>query len=1316
MNFDQFLHACGGSFFPEEYRGDLDAAWQELQRSRPDHSADVEVKAEYLRCFAIHSIITGNVAEAYQALDNLHALLNSLPAKWGLRYTICMLLADYTHNYPPTLRFCQPMLSDMSGPHEMKFRFINGVQAYFDAGSTHDKGLYEILSAIAGFPMLAGMLHFKLFQVLFLNSLPHHISGDLNDVIMQRLERLVSHLIKAEQLGETRIATYLLRLLVEVSIATQWPGWMTWLNGLYKTYDDQEDYAGMANCQMMKGDGLLGPSFTNPLALNLVLTDASSATGEDGLWDPVESDLKDQYSSQVKECYEAALELFRRANCKRGQAAVLLRQACCLHIKARRLKPTDSTRSTLLHDARTKLHLSNQFFGKDEVNRQIATAHQILLDITSGGNWNVKSTARGIGTWALQANNQSAGHCLGLLVSRFAHQEWRTFARMDTAIVAWECAYEISDSIGDIIPMFQSIVSRASVHSEMSNLAALKIMVDKAIGMVDQVCAYYDTVAEITPDTNTRIGIQTSKFDMLSTFNTSISDMYVRLGDPQLAHEWQSKFVGINKKDEIFRKGKEGLQGAPDCLSFLSPLYSSTESLKDFWQRRAAEGAMMNKARHAKLEFQEWIGKGDIGEAEAVCRRFMDETETVQSSVTRDCSRLAFYGGVGDQTSARIILDTMDDNALFRGNLEDYRRGIGIKLTFPCDADIALSFCLLSQDEERAYRVVQIVQQIAPTFYDTMDRSAIDYSFRLSFYGATMLSNGHFEVAFRRLLEARQLIELRRQQTTDVDARAGTFSPWMGEVYFNLSRACLKCADARVPLLVLRKYSHGHPDDVSWEEHALLFLEESRARVVLEALKMQFSCDQDEHSSSALLSELIHVHRLLRALLALKHPTPEQEKEISELQSRLSNMEASEASSTASSFIHMANPTVAPRFLYQSIDEDAVVIEATFGNHGSIVSAITSNGIQKIYQDCTRSIDIRKPVMQMMKVMTEMTGYLGNEEEHRKKMFKEFSQQISALLVEPFKETIKQKKHIIFSTSDPLTAFPFSALILEGQFLMTRFGVSQVPSLTVMHHLSQREVQSAAPTVSVFARSPPAETFSAMADKQQANLHLSGIEAVTIAKTFSTWPVDATNVKRAEFCKYVEGNSSILHIGTHGDIDYRNPLLSSISIGEDFRVLDMATMKINANLLVFAACLSGLGRATTGSEVLGFSHVVLGSGCQAYIGTLSKVSDFASMLLMTLFYRTLKKAPWMPLAYIFRQAQIEIGQFDVEHAARYLDQLIQTSPSSNGDSRGPEDFVPDAEFTILAKKMILDQLDWSSPFFWAPFVLMGHGNFRFETQ
>lgn len=1328
MNFDRFLNLCGRSFFPEEYRGDLDAAWQELQQSRPDDSAaEPEAKAEYLRSFAIYSIITGNLAEAYRNLENLHALLDTLPAEWGLRYTIYMLLADYTRQYPPTLRFYHErgkpiniaMLSDISGPNEMSSRFMHRVHTYFETGSIRDKGLCQILCAIMWFPMLARKLNAEL-DPRFPGGLFHTTGADRDAIIAQHAAGLSKCRASAEQVGEMRTAAYLSRLLVELRIASQSSDWMTAMNDVYEVYLHQEDLAGMANCQMMKGDGLLGPSFTSPLALNLILVDASSAIGEDSLWDPVEIELKDQYASQVKECYDTALELFERANCRRGQAAVLLRQACCLHSAARRLKPTDLDRSTFIYDVRAKLEQSKHLFGRDEVNCHIVTAHQILLDITSGDNRNAKRTARRIGTWAAEAKNQSVGHCLGLLISRFARQEWCTFARMDNAIVAWECASEIFESIDDVLPMFQSVVSRAWVQSEMFNLAALKTLVDEAVRMVDRIREYYDAVAGSTPDTDLgkadRIIVQTNKFNTLSSFGAKVSTMYLRLEEPQLAHEWQSKFAGIMENDESFREMRERMEERLDFGSVSPPLSVSKRSLKALWQSRVVAESMAAKFRDAKFAFQQWLDKGDIERAEAVYRRFMDETQSLQSAYVRDGYRLLFCRLVGDQTSARTILDSMDDNALFQGNLEDYQQGIEVKLTFPDVADNALMFCLLSRDEERAYRIVQTIQRIAPAFYDTMDDNVLDFSFRLSYYGATMLYNGHSEVAFRRLLEARHLIELRRQQTTDVDARAGTLTPWMGEVYLNLARACLKCADASVPLAVLQGHEHGHPEDISWGEHALLFLEESRARAVLEALRTQLAHDRDEHNPSAPLSELTHKRRLLRTLLALRHPTPEQEEEISELRNQITQMEANEVSATASSFSHLVNSSVAPKLLYQSIDEDAVVIEATFGYQGFIAFAVTRDGIQNIYQDCTRSIDIRKPVMQMMKVMTEMTGYLGDKEEQRKKMFNEYAQQISTLLIEPFKETIKQKNHVIFSTSDPLTAFPFSALVLEGQPLMARFGVSQIPSLAVLHLVSQRESRSAAPTVSIFARSPSTQSSGCMRDQQDANLHLAGIEAVNIARTFSTWPVDATNVTRAEFRKYVEGKSSILHIGTHGDVDYRNPLLSAISIGEAFRVLDMATIKSNINLLVFAACLSGLGRATTGSEVLGFSHVILGSGCQAYIGTLRKVSDFASMLLMTLFYRTLKKAPSMPLVYILRQAQIEISQFDSERAANYLDQLMQTSPSNDGDSRGLDDFVPDAEFMIWTAKMILDQLDWSSPFFWASFVLMGYGGFRFARQ
>jgi CHAT domain-containing protein len=202
---------------------------------------------------------------------------------------------------------------------------------------------------------------------------------------------------------------------------------------------------------------------------------------------------------------------------------------------------------------------------------------------------------------------------------------------------------------------------------------------------------------------------------------------------------------------------------------------------------------------------------------------------------------------------------------------------------------------------------------------------------------------------------------------------------------------------------------------------------------------------------------------------------------------------------------------------------------------------------------------------------------------------------------------------------------------------------------------------------------------------------------------------------RDEFRECIKGGSLIMHVGTHGDVNYSNPLLSSISIGEgqEFRVIDMSAIRSSVHLLVFAACLSGLGKATLSNEVLGFSHVVLSTGCQAYVGSLWKVSDFGSMLIMTLFYRHLRSMPQLSVAELMRKSQVDVLQLDGEKAGILLDGMLENWSNTEVEGHRPAEFVPDGEFLLFTLKMIIDQLDWSSPFYWAPFTLVGYGDFRF---
>jgi CHAT domain-containing protein len=1215
------------------------------------------------------------------------------------------------------------MEENILGPAEFFQIFMNNATKYSPTGTPRDQVFWQILGAVQFMaPNLIRDLT-ATYHPLSPGGSLHQPTADPAAAIADFVKKL--NVVKlqgiADANGATGIASYLARLVVEFHLACQRPSAYVELEGLYSRYEAHADVVGIANCKMIEGDSLVSPPFASPLSLNMVIIDASTAIAEDTLWDPTETDLTFTYSSKAQECYISALDLFQEANCKRGQAAVLLRQGCCLHTVVRHQKKNKGMTSDALDEAETKLQMALELFGKDEANVQLVKTHQILLQISKGNTRHSKKIAREIGQWSIHAKNERFGHYLGLLLSRYARQEWFQFSRMGTALAAWDCAYELCDALGDVVPKFQTVVSRAWVQSEMSNTTAARLFLDEALAMVDQVSDYYETRIQRAPDDP--IGkldlksLRTAKFNVLWTFSQKVNSIYLRVEDLSAFEKWQKKLAYWIQYDDSFRGFRDGLQNDVDYGTTRRDVLYVPRQMKSLWEKTMAGDEVRVRYAAAEISYRRVLEEGDVIQAEEILRSFVDQAMSLNQVYTRDLWCILACERIGDLAKAREILDGIDDNDLFNGCLEDFQQGIATRSIFPTIAENALMFSVYAGDYARGQRMADLILEISPKFFDELNENSLNGSFRLCHYSTILMHTFHPERAFSRFLQARRAIELSRTQITDVDARIGSsWAGWTREVLLNLAVICLRCRSAGVPVAVMARYDHGHPDDISWEEHALLFTEGSRARAVLESLQGQADQGKLTDSRTVALSEAVYKRRTLRTLLALESRSPEQENEILQLEQDIKLLEDADELSPATAFIETVNSTVDPQLLYQCIDEDAVVIEVTFGPRGSIAFALTREGIQQIHYGPTRTVDMRRPVMQIMQIMKEMTGYHGEEEGTRKKHLTSLSQAISAELLDPFTQTISTKKHIIFSISDPLTAFPFSTLQFKNKPLIHHAAVSQVPSLTVLYHLSQRKHHhNSTPTVSVFAKSPTEEPPSQTRANKESNLHMAGIEAINIARTFQTWPIEASTLTRQSFRQHVEGESPILHIGTHGDLNHRNPLLSSISIGhgQDFRVLDMSAVRSNVSLLVFAACLSGLGKATISSEVLGFSHVVLSTGCQAYIGTLWKVSDFGSMMVMTIFYRLLKRKTFLSVAEVMREAQLEVLGLDCEKAGALLDDIMGDWSSPDTLGRVPAEFVPDAEFLMLTLKMILEQLDWSSPFYWAPFTLMGYGDFRF---
>ena len=107
----------------------------------------------------------------------------------------------------------------------------------------------------------------------------------------------------------------------------------------------------------------------------------------------------------------------------------------------------------------------------------------------------------------------------------------------------------------------------------------------------------------------------------------------------------------------------------------------------------------------------------------------------------------------------------------------------------------------------------------------------------------------------------------------------------------------------------------------------------------------------------------------------------------------------------------------------------------------------------------------------------------------------------------------------------------------------------------------------------------------------------------------------------------------IIHLASHGEFDPVNPLFSSIKLARDdeddgnLRASEIFGLDIQASLVMLSACQTGLGKITSGDDVIGMNRAFLYAGTHAIMSSLWRVSDISTALLVKQFYREYKNRP-----------------------------------------------------------------------------------------
>ncbi|MBO0724406.1 MAG: CHAT domain-containing protein, partial [Blastocatellia bacterium] len=144
----------------------------------------------------------------------------------------------------------------------------------------------------------------------------------------------------------------------------------------------------------------------------------------------------------------------------------------------------------------------------------------------------------------------------------------------------------------------------------------------------------------------------------------------------------------------------------------------------------------------------------------------------------------------------------------------------------------------------------------------------------------------------------------------------------------------------------------------------------------------------------------------------------------------------------------------------------------------------------------------------------------------------------------------------------------------------------------------------------------------------------------------------------------------IIHFATHGLINSEHPELSGLVLSlvdengrpQDgfLRMSEIFNLRLPADLVVLSACQTALGKEIKGEGLVGLTRGFMYAGAQRVVASLWEVDDQATSELMRRFYRGMLKEGLRPAAAL-REAQIEMS----------------------GSPR------------------------WSSPYYWAGFVIQG---------
>ncbi|MBD2483414.1 CHAT domain-containing protein [Planktothrix sp. FACHB-1365] len=383
---------------------------------------------------------------------------------------------------------------------------------------------------------------------------------------------------------------------------------------------------------------------------------------------------------------------------------------------------------------------------------------------------------------------------------------------------------------------------------------------------------------------------------------------------------------------------------------------------------------------------------------------------------------------------------------------------------------------------------------------------------------------------------------------------------------------------------------------------------------------------------------------------------------------------------------NLKNPPVTDQSIRKTLNE---IYKLTNSKSAIVYVSAQSNQLELRLilpegQPIFKSIPVsRETVLKTARTFSNQIRSPENLEDTR---YKENGKQLHDWLIKPLESQLEAEgiNTLVFSMDTGLRTLPLAALYNGKQFLVERYSLGLIPSLSLTdtRYVNIKNSKVLAMGASIF---PNSDQQPLPAVPLELNLIINQNIWQGLSFLNDKFTIDNLTSQRNQH------QFSIVHLATHGEFQTGGSDQSYIQFWDQkLRLTELRKLKLHqppVELLVLSACTTAVGDE---KAELGFAGLAVQAGVKSALASLWYVSDAGTLGLMNTFYEALSTSPIK--AEALRQAQLAMLQGKVRLQQGYL--IDETATETAKIPLPPE----------IASR---GNVNLSHPFYWAGFTLIG---------